>query len=335
MLRRRLRFASVGSVSLLTACALWVGATALAACGGSSSPPSGEGGSSGWRSVVGTHGVVAQTHDDVEWIAGSLVSADLRSVTCVNADIGWAVGSGGTVLHTSDAGRSWTAQDPHLASDLYAVRFVDANHGVVAGDSGAFAVTSDGGSTWSTISDFGNVTWRAASSSSDASMIVVVGDGGRLVVSYDAGASWSMTTIANQADLRGVGVTWAGKLVAVTDTRGDIWESQDGPSSFHTAFHSGAPLEGLSLSGSGRALAVGQGGAVFAREVSGEWNAVSSGVTMTLHGVLLTGKDGYASSPRAYAAGDNGTLLASDDYGASWRSVPLDTKSDLYSLDEL
>lgn len=335
MLRRRFGFASVGSLSLLGATTFLSGAIALAACGGGSSPPSGEGGTSGWRSVVGSRGVVAQTHDDVEWSAKSLVAADFRAVTCVNASIGWAVGAGGIVLHTTDAGATWSAQDSHLSNELFAVRFVDASRGVVAGGSGAFATTRDGGSTWSPVPGLGAATWRAASSASDASMLVVVGDGGALAISFDGGASWTSSAIANGADLRGVGATWAGKLVAVTDDSGEIWESNDGAATFHAAFHSGVPLEGLSLSGSGRALAVGAGGSIFAREVSGEWHAVPSGTTESLHGVLLTGKDGYASSPRAYAAGDHGALLASDDYGASWRTVALDTQEDLFSLDEL
>ncbi|HEY7635352.1 MAG TPA: hypothetical protein VH763_07405 [Gemmatimonadales bacterium] len=57
----------------------------------------------------------------------------LRDVFFVTADIGWASGAAGTILHTSDGGKSWTPQlggDPAGADDpIEQLRFVDERHG--------------------------------------------------------------------------------------------------------------------------------------------------------------------------------------------------------------
>jgi hypothetical protein len=155
-------------------------------------------------------------------------------------------------------------------------------------------------------------------------------------VACPSGASWVAQKIASAADFTGVSSSWGGQLVLATDSSGAIWESDDSANSFHVAFQSGASLEAVAFGPGGHALAVGAKGAAFARAPNGSWSSVATGAAYDLHAVLVTGKSGYGSSGRAYAAGDHGTLMASDDFGAHWNSVSLDGATNaLYSLDDL
>ena len=64
---------------------------------------------------------------------------------------GWAVGSGGLLLHTNNGGKSWESQSlPVEKKDLWlsTVKFLNSLRGWVAGDDGAIFSTSDGGKRW-------------------------------------------------------------------------------------------------------------------------------------------------------------------------------------------
>jgi photosystem II stability/assembly factor-like uncharacterized protein len=64
---------------------------------------------------------------------------------------GWAVGSGGLLLHTNNGGTSWESQSlPIEKKDIWlsTVKFVNSRRGWVAGDDGAIFSTSDGGKRW-------------------------------------------------------------------------------------------------------------------------------------------------------------------------------------------
>ena len=58
---------------------------------------------------------------------------DLHAVYFVNADVGWAAGDAGTIIHTTNGGAKWTAQvggDPANKADaITMLRFLDERHG--------------------------------------------------------------------------------------------------------------------------------------------------------------------------------------------------------------
>lgn len=65
----------------------------------------------------------------------------------------WAVGNGGLVLGSSDAGATWAVQSTPTTADLSSVSFPDAQHGwacgtLPTGAGGVVVATSDGGATW-------------------------------------------------------------------------------------------------------------------------------------------------------------------------------------------
>ncbi|MEO6222546.1 MAG: YCF48-related protein, partial [Vicinamibacterales bacterium] len=82
------------------------------------------------------------------------VTATLRGISAVSADVAWSSGNRGTVLRTLDGGATWRNVSPagHAALDF---RDVDAISAQVAyilsignGDASRILKTTDGGSTW-------------------------------------------------------------------------------------------------------------------------------------------------------------------------------------------
>lgn len=89
--------------------------------------------------------------------APSFTDAELTSVVFVDAQHGWVVGAGGTILHTADGGATWARQTSGVAARLRCVSFVDRNHGWIVGGvhdayshrgRGLVLHTTDGGTTW-------------------------------------------------------------------------------------------------------------------------------------------------------------------------------------------
>src|SRR5580765_5565925 len=83
--------------------------------------------------------------------------ASLRSVFFIDAKEGWAVGDEGVILHTLNAGKSWSRQPTGLRSSLRSVHFLTPEIGWVVGREelpygmgsvGVILFTSDGGVKW-------------------------------------------------------------------------------------------------------------------------------------------------------------------------------------------
>lgn len=121
----------------------------------------------GW--LVGAGSTLLQTRDGGEtWHHGRLnavassatnhantsvnaraASVRFNSVSFVDGQRGWAVGSGGSIYRTLNGGSSWQPQASGVSTDLLDVKFVDALEGWVVGDAGTVLHTTDGGRHWS------------------------------------------------------------------------------------------------------------------------------------------------------------------------------------------
>lgn len=100
--------------------------------------------------MVGTKGYVWRSSDGgptgINLQAGN---NDLHAVYFIDTNRGWAGGSDGTFLTTSDGGATWQPQVSGTHSQLNAINFLpDGLHGWVAGNDGLILSTDDGGSTW-------------------------------------------------------------------------------------------------------------------------------------------------------------------------------------------
>ena len=157
---------------------------------------------------------------------------------------GWAVGAAGTIVHTADAGVSWTAQASGTSDALSSVDFVDARNGWAVGGSAAFDETQrriilhtrDGGLTWETqleasgppLHDVQFVDCRSGWAVGDNGTILHTGDGGATWDPQSSGTSAHLVSVS----LVGTSAAWAvagdGAMVRTTDG-GATWETLEIP----------------------------------------------------------------------------------------------------------
>ena len=81
-------------------------------------------------------------------IQNSGTKSTLLGTFFVSAQHGWAVGAGGTVLKTEDAGKTWQAVTRRTAALLTSVYFTDPQHGWIVGQNGTILHTNDHGKQW-------------------------------------------------------------------------------------------------------------------------------------------------------------------------------------------
>jgi photosystem II stability/assembly factor-like uncharacterized protein len=71
----------------------------------------------------------------------------LYDVCFIDTNTGWAVGSAGSIIKTTDGGVTWMVQSDS-GNVLRSCTFIDANNGWIAGENGTILKTTDGGNLW-------------------------------------------------------------------------------------------------------------------------------------------------------------------------------------------
>ena len=79
------------------------------------------------------------------WSSGTQVISDIY---LINSFIGYAVGSGGLILKTSNGGNSWTSLNSGVTTHLNAVNFISTNNGWVVGEGGTILFTTNEGASF-------------------------------------------------------------------------------------------------------------------------------------------------------------------------------------------
>lgn len=71
-----------------------------------------------------------------------------NDITFINPNTGFAVGLGGGIYKSTDAGETWVQKESNINADLHAVYFLNENTGFVGASERKFLKTLDGGETW-------------------------------------------------------------------------------------------------------------------------------------------------------------------------------------------
>jgi photosystem II stability/assembly factor-like uncharacterized protein len=131
------------------------------------------------------------------WVSQtSGVNTALVSVAAVNANTVWAVGAGGDIVRTGDAGATWSLQTSGVTR-LDSISAVDANVAWAVG--GEFIVkTIDGGATWSAQNGAAG-EFLYSVSAVNAQVAWAVGFAGVILKTTDGGANWTTQVAATGA----------------------------------------------------------------------------------------------------------------------------------------
>lgn len=129
-----------------------------------------------------------------DWGDGVTYPSDyLLDIEFIDSQTGWAVGSDGLIMKSSDGGKSWTTKRTATESALTHIRFLDRSHGWVLGDFGydeaEILRTSNGGATWQH-HRIKNNWWLNSLSFASRRNGWVVGERGQAYQTTDGGATW-------------------------------------------------------------------------------------------------------------------------------------------------
>jgi hypothetical protein len=104
-----------------------------------------------WR--VGRHGLIQKADASGNWVTqASGVEADLFDVTFATPSVGWAVGQAGTLLRTTDGGKTWNKVPIPTRANLVLVTASGELTAQVVTRDGQTLATTDGGKSWNTSS---------------------------------------------------------------------------------------------------------------------------------------------------------------------------------------
>lgn len=289
----------------------------------------------GWKAAVGDGGTLLETFDDASWEVRKITDHDLFAVTCVDNEVGWAVGSQGKVIHTEDGGWSWPAQVSGVTATLRAVSFAftddDEQVGLAVGDDGTLIATQDGGDHWF-FAHATSATLRGTAITEGAGLLVAVGDGGVVARSTSRGSAFEVARIPGAADLFDIALDASGGLALAVDSAGGIWVSRDQAKTFEREYTATTALTGVALGRSGLVGSAAGAGLALLRSSEGVWSRIpmAESASLGLHATLVGPHE-----DRAYFAGDDGTLLETVDGGRSLFRVLADTHATLRGIEDL
>lgn len=230
------------------------------------------------------------------------------------------VGERGTILRSTDSGRSWHSQASGVSATLTAVSFADDGlHGWACGHDALILATNDGGETWTPAFQGEN---REDSFldiiAIDQNTIIAVGAYGYYVESRDMGLTWQSRMVQDE-DSHLNRITRApdetlylagerGSLLFSAD-RGSHW--QPIPAPYQGSFYGILPLQ------NGALLAHGLRGHIFLSANQGDdWTPIPID-SHPLLSVAYQGLDGTI-----ILAGQSRAFLISKDDGATFRPWP-------------
>jgi len=248
-----------------------------------------------------------------------------------------AVGDGGTIVRTADAGASWGARVSNTAFSLHDAWWASGTIVYAVGNGGTVLRSTDAGLSWTRLTNiptsqnlFG--VWWVGTTHGWA-----VGSNGVILRTGDSGATW---TALNPTSSQLNSVSFADTLRgwAVSET-GAIVGTRDGGRSWYLVQPAvtAQALRGVWRATDTAAWAVGQNGTVTrttATVDSLQWNLGSLGAANDFESLHVI------APMTAYAVGTNGTglVMKSTDGGASWSpqtSNSAQTLNDVWFVDAL
>ncbi len=126
------------------------------------------------------------------WGHPRLLGNPVFAIEFLDDQTGWAIGGGGEVLRSDNAGGTWNLlhQPGELGAFLYDFLILDAETLVAVGDGPAIWRSTDGGSSWAPITNSAPGFLRDLARIPGGG-ISAVGEGGALMISEDGGLNWT------------------------------------------------------------------------------------------------------------------------------------------------
>jgi len=249
---------------------------------------------------------------------------DLFALHFTSETEGWAVGKNrysGVIIHTVDAGEHWQDIEMGYSATLDDIAFIKSK-GWVVGDGGLILHTNNGGSIW--LPQRSNTREHLHSINFVTPLIGwAVGDNGTILATYDGGISWRQQRapcFENLYDVHFINtqegyIAGDSGIILHTNNGGESWEIQY--TGTDVAFRALAVVKDEYLSNDiwtkrENGWALGEKGAVYQLSPSGNWSAYRGAPDIWFNTIYFF-DDSYG-----WLAGSHGSILHTDDGGASW-----------------
>jgi photosystem II stability/assembly factor-like uncharacterized protein len=135
-------------------------------------------------------------------IRGGMVDSRLMRAVFGRGGRGWAIGEGGAMFITNDAGSSWSRLQAPTRYLLLGGTFINESSGWLVGAGSTILQTTDGGETWHHARPASSTTVRFnATSFADNRIGWAVGSGGTIFRTINGGRSWKAQNSGVSADL--------------------------------------------------------------------------------------------------------------------------------------
>ena len=271
----------------------------------------------------------------------------LRAVYFIDEARGWAVGSRGALLATTDGGRTWNVRRAPTGDSLRDVYFTNELTGWLVCDRSIYLLktkeeprsymlkTVDGGQSWARVEVTGadvDVLLTRVAFTDEGRRGWAFGEMGALYTTTDGGASWARQVVPTKHLLLGgaflaSGAGWlvgAGNTILINPDGGEQpqqWRAGNSPIITSTRFNA------VSFADERRGWAVGERGLVLQTPNGGRsWFRQESNVSANLLDVkFLDGRTGWA-------VGAQGTIIHTTDGGAHWQVESSGTRHPLERL---
>jgi len=251
---------------------------------------------------------------------------DIFSLCFPAKNNGWACGRWGTILHTSDGGKTWQRQNSGIKFTLADIFFIDSKLEWAVGNEGTILHTVDGGLVWkkqiSPVDYYHTgvffVTSQKGWISTDQTHILYTDDGGRTWQVQFQDVEFRLKSISFSDAFNGWAVGEYGYIYH-TDDGGKSWQHQGGFLRFNDET---ADIEGgiflfevLAIDAK-TAWAMGLDGHVIRTEDGGKnWLKIETNVPQTPLFCITYHEAGHM------AIGGRGVFVVSKDSGLNWQKA--------------
>ena len=246
--------------------------------------------------AVGERGLILKSSDGINWNQlSSPVSTGLTALSFMDEKNGVAVGHGGTVLGTTDAGLTWRLildgrQAAQIVMDYAAqtgingyknfakmlvadgpdkpffdVVPISSNHFIVVGAYGLAFETFDFGKTWKPlVFDLGNdEQLHIYAAKKRGERIVLVGEFGLVIQSLDDGETWNKLNVPYDGSFFTVELPSDSEIL-IAGLKGNVWRSNNlGGVWENLSIPINATITSSRLISSGRIMLANQSGIIF------------------------------------------------------------------------
>lgn len=269
----------------------------------------------GW--AVGKNGLLMRLTSNGMWrVEGSGVKNDLNGIFFIDSLNGWIAGDGGTVLHTTDGGKSWVRQTLHGNPTSTPIE------GALRGDLTSVQPNLASAQSYYDI----NLFAIHFTSETEGWAVGKNGDVGLILHTVDAGEHWRKMEIGYPTALKDITfikskgwVVGDDGLILYTNNDGFVWLPQRSNTREHLhSINFVTPLMGWVVGDNGTILATSDGGI--------SWRQQKAPCFEHLYDVH------FINTQEGYITGGSGVILHTNDGGESWEVQYTGTDADFRAL---